>query len=411
MTTLFDQAKLRRTADWLAVALAASLPWSTSATSILAVLWIVAAVPALDRRALRETLLTPAGGLPVLLVAFGVVGVLWADVTWAERWNGVGSFLKLLVIPLMFVHFRDSARGLCVFGGFLVSCVILLVVATLAQFAPGFSFIPMNADLTLVKNAASQSGEFVICIFGMLYLAGDCFERRRWLWLFVLAVVTFGMLANMIFIATGRTALVMLPVLVAVFAAKRLNPRGIAVLTVAAIAIGAVAWAASPYLRARTTEAWTDYQKYQASDAQNSSGERLEFWKKSIGFVREAPVFGHGTGSIHALFIASSVGKTGASGSATTNPHNQTFAVAIQLGLVGVAVLWGMWIAHLLLFRGRGLAEWIGLVIVVQNVVGSVFNSHLFDFLQGWIYVVGVGVAGGIALRNRMPSRPDADGA
>ena len=59
-----------------------------------------------------------------------------------------------------------------------------------------------------------------------------------------------------------------------------------------------------------------------------------------------------------------------------------------------------MWLAHLLLFRGSGFVEWIGLVIVVQNIVGSFFNSHLFDFLQGWVYVIGVGVAGGAALKN-----------
>ena len=75
--------------------------------------------------------------------------------------------------------------------------------------------------------------------------------------------------------------------------------------------------------------------------------------------------------------------------------------MAIQIGLVGAGVLWAMWIAHLLLFRGNGLAEWIGLVVVVQNIVGSLFNSHLFDFAQGWVYVLGVGVAGGIALKNR----------
>lgn len=65
-----------------------------------------------------------------------------------------------------------------------------------------------------------------------------------------------------------------------------------------------------------------------------------------------------------------------------------------------------MWIVHLLLFRGNGLAEWIGLVVVVQNIVGSLFNSHLFDFAQGWAYVLGVGVAGGIALKNRATKEP-----
>ncbi len=58
-----------------------------------------------------------------------------------------------------------------------------------------------------------------------------------------------------------------------------------------------------------------------------------------------------------------------------------------------------MWVAHLFLFRGNDLAAWIGLVIVTQNIIGSLFNSHLFDFVQGWVYVIGVGVAGGMALK------------
>ena len=146
---------------------------------------------------------------------------------------------------------------------------------------------------------------------------------------------------------------------------------------------------------------WTEIKTYEATNERTSSGERIEFWKKSIEFIRQAPVFGHGTGSIRALFEKAAAGKTGAAGVAAANPHNQTFAVAIQLGLVGAVVLWAMWIAHMLLFRGNGLAEWIGLVIVVQNVVGSLFNSHLFDFTQGWLYAVGVGVAGGMVLKNR----------
>jgi hypothetical protein len=60
-----------------------------------------------------------------------------------------------------------------------------------------------------------------------------------------------------------------------------------------------------------------------------------------------------------------------------------------------------MWFCHLLLFRGTRLSSWIGLLVVVQNVVSSLFNSHLFDFHEGWMYVLGVGVAGGMALKTR----------
>jgi hypothetical protein len=54
-----------------------------------------------------------------------------------------------------------------------------------------------------------------------------------------------------------------------------------------------------------------------------------------------------------------------------------------------------------MLFRGAELTAWIGLLVVTQNIVGSLVNSHLFDFTQAWLYIFGVGVAGGMALQKR----------
>ncbi len=391
--------RLVRFADGLAVAVAVSLPWSTSATGIFLALWLLALIPTLRWTEVGAELLTPAGGLSVVLVVLGVLGMLWADVTPLERWKGLESFLKLLAIPLLFVQFRRSNRGWHVFIGYVASCAVLLAISTLAQFIPGFSFIPMHWDNVLVKNGATQSGEFVTCIFGLLFLLIEAVERRRWPWVIGLLLVVLGMLANIFYVATGRTALAVIPVLLVILAVKKLSAKGAGFLFVGVMLIGVLGWYSSPYLRSRTTQIWTDFVSYQSTDERNSSGERVEFAKKSIEIVRAAPILGHGTGSIHSQFIRATAGQTGAAGSATTNPHNQTFAVAIQLGLVGAAVLWAMWIAHLLLFRAVGLAEWIGLVVVVQNIVGSIFNSHLFDFTQGWVYAVGVGVAGGMVLK------------
>jgi O-antigen ligase len=403
MTTLarLDPTRFTRLADGLVVAVAVSLPWSTSATGILVVLWLLAVIPTLDWPSLRRELATPAGALPVLLVALGLLGMLWADVPLRERWDGVESFFKLLAIPLLFVQFRRSDRGEWVLGGYAISCVVLLLLSLVLVLWPNMPFYFPKEYGVPVKNAASQSGVFTTCIFGLLFLAYEAVIRRRWLWLLGFVAVILAMLADILFVATGRTALVVILVLLVLFAIKQLNPRGILILLAAAVALGAVAWSSSPYLRVRTETIWTDLQTYEATDARNSSGERAEFAKKSIAFIREAPIIGHGTGTIQAQFTKAAAGQTGAAGVAAANPHNQTFAVAIQLGAVGALVLWAMWIAHLWLFRSGGLAEWIGFVVVVQNVVGSLFNSHLFDFLQGWVYVVGVGVAGGMALRHR----------
>ena len=36
-----------------------------------------------------------------------------------------------------------------------------------------------------------------------------------------------------------------------------------------------------------------------------------------------------------------------------------------------------------------------------NNILTSLFNSHLVDFHEGWMYVLGVGVAGGTVLGER----------
>jgi O-antigen ligase len=134
--------------------------------------------------------------------------------------------------------------------------------------------------------------------------------------------------------------------------------------------------------------------------AESSAGYRIGFWKMSVTAIREAPVIGHGTGAMTEAF------RRQGSDSAV-NPHNQIFAVGIQLGIVGIVVLIAMWAAHWRLFFVSSQASWFGLVVVTQNIVSSLFNSHLSDFTQGWIYVFGVGVLAGMVLRC-IPTRTPA---
>src|SRR6516164_5905626 len=98
-------------ADALALAAIASIPWSTSLTSVLIVVWLIAVLPGLDWPSLRHSLISVPGGPPVVLVGIAVVGMLWADVSIAERWSGLRPFLKLLIIPVLLAQFKQSANG------------------------------------------------------------------------------------------------------------------------------------------------------------------------------------------------------------------------------------------------------------------------------------------------------------
>ena len=140
-------AKLVRISDGLMVAIAVSLPWSTSATAILLVLWLLALFPTLEWSDVRCELMTPAGGLPVLLFLLGVLGMAWADVTLLERWKGLDGFFKLLVIPLLMVQFRRSDSGTRVFIGFLIACVALLIASWIVVIWPDIPKGPRDQAL------------------------------------------------------------------------------------------------------------------------------------------------------------------------------------------------------------------------------------------------------------------------
>src|SRR5271156_317775 len=131
-----DMRLLQRVADWLAVAVVVSLPWSTSASLILIVVWLGAVLPSLAVADMRRELLTAAGGLPVLLWLLAAAGMLWADVPWAERIDGLGGFHRLLAIPVLLAQFRRSPRGPCACYGFLASATVMLVLSSLLALTP-----------------------------------------------------------------------------------------------------------------------------------------------------------------------------------------------------------------------------------------------------------------------------------
>ncbi|HYW61643.1 MAG TPA: O-antigen ligase family protein [Bradyrhizobium sp.] len=404
-----DPAAWVATADVIAVLIALSLPWSTSLVGILATLWVVAIIPTLDLGRFAELLKCPVCLLPVGLFAIAAIGTLWSDAAWGARLYAVGPAAKLLMLPLLFYHFRHSTRGMWVFLAFLVSCTVLMVVSWMVLLDPAITLKKGDAERGIfVKNYIDQSQEFALCAVALAWPVIMLLRKKRTAAAALLAAVALSFVVNMAVVIVSRTALVTMPVLLAVFAALHLKWRSNLVMLAVAIVVAAIAWAASPQLRQTAARFTRDYQIYKEENQPTSIGMRLEFWQKSLRFFAEAPIIGHGTGSTRGLFEQAATGpKVLAAGQVIGNPHNQTLNVAVQWGLVGVVLLYAMWLAHLLLFRGEGLVQWIGLLVVVQNIFTSLFNSHLFDFHEGWMYVLGVGVAGGMTLQARRQQRVD----
>jgi len=398
-----DRAFFATLADWLAVGVALALPWSTSAAGIFIAAWLVVLLPTLDAAAVKREVATAAGGLPVLLWCLGAVGMLWADVDWTARFGGLDGFNRLLVIPLLFAQFRRSEHGGRVLCAFLVSSAAVLAASFVMILTAGPRWDGYVPGIP-VHDENFQSADFAICAFGTLGYALMGTGRRNWRASSALIALSALFFINFTVAVISRTAFIVVPILAVLLGWWLYRWKGIAGAGIVVAVVAIAAWFVSPTLRARVHNSMQEITQYRATGAGTSLGQHTAFVQEALAIVGSAPIIGHGTGSIADEFRRITAGKTGAAGVATVNPHNQTLAVAIQLGLLGALVLWAMWIAHLLLFRGEGVVTWLGTVVVVENIVSSAAHSHLFDYVHGWLYVFAVGVLGGMVRRRALPS-------
>jgi hypothetical protein len=396
-----ERGFLLQIADWLVVVVAVALPWSTSATQILGVTWLVFVLPAVGWTSIRRELESAAGGLPVLLWCASLVGMLWSDVGWNARLVGFASFHRLLVIPILLAQYRRSQHGSRVLYGFFISSTFVLIASMVLILVPDLPWRGSNVGIP-VHDDVFQGSEFVICAFALLGVGFSAVGKRNWTTILAATAVAALFLFNFAVVGLfSRIAIAVAFVLACLLGWRLSSWKGLFGGFMVAVALAAIVWFASPTVRERVESSVNELGNYIATNDATPIGQHVAFLKESLAIISTAPIFGHGTGSIADQFRQVTAGKRGVSGEATDNPHNQTFTVAIQLGIIGAILLWSMWIAHFLLFNRDGTIAWTGTVVVVENVLSSTFHSHLFDFANGWLYIFGVGVLGGMILRRR----------
>src|SRR6516165_3388555 len=189
----FDRSLLVRLSDWAAVAVAVALPWSTSGVGVAIAVWLVVLLPTLGAASVRRELATAAGGLPVVLWCLGVIGILWADVSWHDRFAGLDSFHRLLAIPLVLAQFRRSKNGTWVACGFFISSTALLIASYAIAFAFGDRWPTYGVP---VHDTIFQGSVFLICAFGAFGYGALARDKRPWLWRIALFVIGALFLIN-----------------------------------------------------------------------------------------------------------------------------------------------------------------------------------------------------------------------
>jgi O-antigen ligase len=400
---------LRAWRQTAAIATAFMLPLSTSGQAIAVSIFAVLALLTIDYAPLVATLRTASALFPVVLFLLLVAGVLWSNQPFVLAIKWIGPYAKLLLIPLVMATAFTPRQALHIGYGFLAACVILLALSLAAVVWPTGPWSWFKSPGVPVKDNAVQSGCFALCAFALAIGAVRIWSQGNRRCAIAISLLAFLFFGDIFLIYISKTGMLMASTLLGLFVIQVEGwRRGILIAVPAMIVIVIALWASAPAQR-RLAEISTDLRASNMSQETVSTAARLDFWSKALGFIKQAPVLGHGTGSIKPLYQSAEATSPSPYGEATPDPHNQFFAITLQVGLVGGTMLLGMWAANFFMFLGRDFASLMGQAVVLQNFVGSLFNSHLSTVTQGMLYCLAVGLLGAIIRRASLgPTLVDA---
>ncbi len=321
---------------WLPALLAFSLPLSTSALSILAILilllWLLEG-NFIEKSA--EIFSNPAALSVLAFLAVLVIGLLWSPNVGAglevlqDRW-------KIAMLPVFLTAISWKRRALYI-NGFLAGLVTAMFITFLAWFD-----LIHYADVT-PTHLTRKTFHVVynpLLAFGIyLVLHEAIWSQRKRVYRLALLVLSGVMIFNM-FITEGRAGQLVFFVLVALllFQIFKKN-RFKAVLAVFLLlpTMFVAGYGLSPVFRQRVDTVRHEISQFKENPA-TSIGLRLLYWQNSWEIIRRHPWLGVGTGGFQTAYAQVNQEKSPFSFT-TDNPHNQYVLVATMVGIPGILSL------------------------------------------------------------------------
>jgi O-antigen ligase len=383
LATVKSQAD--RTAQWAAIALGFSIPISVALDNILLAViaagWIASGM-------YREKLAAIRGN-PVVLAAIGLFALLLVGAAYGDRNPGdtaivLGRYLDLAFIPVFAYLLRDDSTRHQALRAFAASLVIVLALSYLikAGLLPGRKPLAGPVNPFVFRNYITHGvlmayGAFLFSVLAA-YAAARA-ERIAWNALALLAAIN-------VFMVRGRTGYVVLAVLITLYLHGRMRWRGLIIAVPLLAALFTAAYFGFPGFKQRIDLAISEATNREHVPVMGDSvGLRLEFTKNALAIIGDSPVFGVGTGGFPRAYAER---VRGTSSLPSNNPHNEYLNIAVQIGLVGLAVLlyllWTQW--RLALQLASPIESTLARGLVLTIAVGCLFNSLLLDHTEGLLY-------------------------
>jgi len=315
------------------------------------------------------------------------------------------SWRKLLLLPMAMALF-DEDRWKLRLAWVLVVATVLCALASYVGVLFDVNYYKYLNGI-VVRNHATQGIIFSVAAFAALVLLKFGPQHRVSQKLF-LAAAALLLIANVVFVAGGRSGYVVLFILAVSLAlgwpglqrasfARRIGfVAGAMALTFGLLAV-------SPVARDRIAQGVKEIQASGQSEEVTSMSERVVYMRNALRLISERPIIGYGTGSFEAAYSRLVAGKTGVDGIKAHDPHNQFVKIVAEHGLIGLAVF----IAFLgAAFRQRSRPPYrlLALGVLVAWCGTSLFSSHFSTFTEGRFLALWLGAF--LARAGEQPHQP-----
>ena len=396
---------------WLLMLLAFSLPLSTSAVSVTAVLVSVCWVAeGRYRQKIQEIVTSPLCIAVFVYLGVLLIGLCWTD-SFADGVQAIRKQWKILLAPIFLTAIQWERRWWYI-AAFIAGVTATMAVVSLDSVAllPAITLFshPIQFDTATVQLQYTPMLALAIYLLLHQFLWGE--EKRvRWWWLVLAAVLIIHLFA-----ARGRAGHVAFFVLMAVLLFQYYRRNVIKAVMLAAVLFPLIfftAYRISPVFQDRMTAIQHDLKSID-ENPDTPVGLRLHYWKISWSLIKESPWIGVGTGDFARAYAAMNT-RVSSAIPPTNNPHNQYVFAAAQLGVLGLLSVLGLFFVH---FQRAAQVtdgwERIRIAFPVFFLVIMCFESYLSLVGTGFMFslVSAILFKEASAQQGRVPgSRPPAD--
>ncbi len=361
------------------VGLAFVIPLSNTATSILALVLLVACCLSFEVKQLKAAFSNPVALAICVMLAMYIIGTLYSVGTGADLQQVLRKMVRLLLIPLIFPFFKEQKWRTYYLLAFIAAVLIAVTTA-------------LYTKLLLKDNIFTSL--FVACASFILAHLLIMYPKFKGVILSVIALLVY----YLFFVNIGRTGQVLFIILYSLFCwqifAKNIKLQAVAVVLLSGLIALSVMLPSTFIMRQKI--AAQEIQVYlddnNAPIITSSLGSRLTFARNALVLIKEKPFFGYGTGSF-ATAYAQRFPNTVLDKTATVNPHNQYLLTGVELGVPGIIALLAMFALLIRAFtKSSHPHARIGVGIVYAIAFGCIANSWLLDFASMFFFVVSVGM-------------------